>query len=154
MKKIIVLKADGNVAGYDTIQAGVTNAVSGDCVVVYPGHYVETVTIKNGVDLNCIGSVTIDAVIDGGVTCVCKISGSPTITTTTLTGSGSAINSDKGLPYKLYIARITQSGTSAPTVITEYINTVGAVILERSLPGVYTVNFPTVSNVNKVIRPD
>ena len=124
MKKIVVLKTDGNVAGYDTIQAGVTAGASGDCVVIYPGTYAETVTLKNGVNLFCMPGVIITGVIDNGVTCVCKIKGSPTITTTTLTGSGSAITGDSsGLPYKIFKAFFSVDGDTGEIYADPIINT-------------------------------
>ena len=149
MKKIIVLKSDGNVAGYDTIQAGVTNAVSGDCVVIYPGTYAETILLKTGVDIHCIGSVNITGVNDGSSgthsAVVMKISGSPAITIINKYDSGSHITFQNYSNYKGYMAKLTQTGTAAPTV-TVLANTIGGTVsFTRTDTGTYKV---TISNFN------
>src|SRR5690606_36156944 len=108
MKKVILLKTDGNVLGYDTIQAAVNAGASGDCVIVYPGTYDQgssSLIIKDGVDIECIGKVTISSsnstgtIVDNNVAAVMSLRGFPTITNTNgldkrivLANAGSKIN--------------------------------------------------------------
>lgn len=49
---------------YDTIQAAITAAVSGDTIVVFPGSYSGTIDVKAGVDVYCFPGVTITGSIE------------------------------------------------------------------------------------------
>lgn len=51
---------------YLTIAAAITAASSGDEIIVYPGTYAESITLKDGVRINCQPGVTIDGKITVG----------------------------------------------------------------------------------------
>jgi parallel beta-helix repeat protein len=52
----------GNTPCYSTIQAGINAASSGDEVRVYPGTYIETITMKSGVDVVSEGGYTVTTI--------------------------------------------------------------------------------------------
>lgn len=89
-KTLVVSKAGNNAAGaaskyaaeFLTVQAAITAAVAGDTVVIRPGVYAESLTLKNGVNLFGIPGVTLSPDAsggtlfnDGGSGCTCMIDG-------------------------------------------------------------------------------
>jgi len=58
------------------------------------------------------------------------------------------INETPVLPYQVYTALLTQSGTSAPTAI-ELQNTIGAITFGYQSSGVYTVNSSALFTASK-----
>lgn len=77
-----------------TISAAITAATSGDTIIVYPGTYSETLTLKDGVNFYFYDGVTITAaaaaaITDNNVAVTCEIDGYGVIEST---GTASAYN--------------------------------------------------------------
>jgi len=130
-KEIITLQANtGNAAGYTAaqLQTAITASDSGDCVIVYPGYYdlgADSLVMKNGVDLDCIGKVTFYSTayrtIHVPASCTVSIKGFPTITNShgldkriVLANATTSVVNDFWWEYE---ARLFQTSTAAPTVL-------------------------------------
>jgi len=59
--KIHLLTEGGEHATYSSLQAAINAGNIGDCVILYPGTYTGSVTLKNGVDIECIGPVILSS---------------------------------------------------------------------------------------------
>lgn len=133
---------------YTSIQSAVTASDSGGVVLVCPGTYSGQVTLKNGVDIECLGNVTITSsnpsgtIKDDSVACTMRLKGFPTIINTYDT-----LSPDKRIVLKNsqsfvddfwweYIASLTQSEENAP-VAKILKNTIGNIIWSRSTVGYY-----------------
>lgn len=84
--KIHLLTIGGSHTTYSSLQEAINAGNIGDCVVLYPGTYTGSITLKNGVDIECIGPVTLSGTSaegtlkDTAVTPVdVAIKGTPTI---------------------------------------------------------------------------
>ena len=72
-----------------------------------------------------------------------------TISGGTIYGDGSNLT-DVGLPYKVYSALLTQTGTADP-VVTVVENTLGVITINRDSSGRYSVNSSGLFTLNKTI---
>jgi hypothetical protein len=70
---------------YRTIMAAITEALAGDLVVIRTGDYLESVILKNGVNIHCMTGVTfgstsgVAAITDNGESVTCRVTGYGTV---------------------------------------------------------------------------